>query len=65
MQFSQFVQKVFNLPPSFLPSSKRMIGIGGFEIKEQRRIFVVVVNVARMYTVQDVNNIFCFSCPAC
>jgi hypothetical protein len=21
--------------------------------------------VARMYTVQDVNNIFCFSCPAC
>jgi hypothetical protein len=56
---------VFNLPPSFLPSSKRMIGIGGFEIKEQRRIFVVVVNVARMYTVQDVNNIFCFSCPAC
>jgi hypothetical protein len=41
-----------------------MIGIGGFEIKEQRRIFVVVVNVARMYhrgyiicgmyTVQDV-----------
>jgi hypothetical protein len=54
MQFSQFVQKVFNLPPSFLPSSKRMIGIGGFEIKEQRRIFVVVVNVARMYTVQDV-----------